>query len=83
MQAERCVEGAPGAQDGDAEDQEFAIVFAAMGVNMETAYFFKQVLPHIPTFLGFVSCPSIRALVGSEMLTGLCPPTERQIVNLI
>ncbi|KAK9819490.1 hypothetical protein WJX81_001924 [Elliptochloris bilobata] len=28
--------------DGDAEDQEFAIVFAAMGVNMETAYFFKQ-----------------------------------------
>ena len=25
------------------EDEEFAIVFAAMGVNMETAHFFKQV----------------------------------------
>ena len=27
----------------DKEDEEFAIVFAAMGVNMETAHFFKQV----------------------------------------
>ena len=26
------------------DDAEFAIVFAAMGVNMETAHFFKQVL---------------------------------------
>jgi V-type H+-transporting ATPase subunit B len=26
-----------------AEDEQFAIVFAAMGVNMETAHFFKQV----------------------------------------
>lgn len=25
------------------EDEQFAIVFAAMGVNMETAHFFKQV----------------------------------------
>jgi hypothetical protein len=25
------------------EDDKFAIVFAAMGVNMETAHFFKQV----------------------------------------
>ena len=25
------------------EDSQFAIVFAAMGVNMETAHFFKQV----------------------------------------
>jgi vacuolar-type H+-ATPase subunit B/Vma2 len=25
------------------EDTQFAIVFAAMGVNMETAHFFKQV----------------------------------------
>ena len=25
------------------EESEFAIVFAAMGVNMETAHFFKQV----------------------------------------
>ena len=27
---------------GDSKDEEFAIVFAAMGVNMETAHFFKQ-----------------------------------------
>jgi V-type H+-transporting ATPase subunit B len=25
------------------DDAQFAIVFAAMGVNMETAHFFKQV----------------------------------------
>ena len=29
-------------EHGDGES-EFAIVFAAMGVNMETAHFFKQV----------------------------------------
>ena len=28
--------------DGESKDEEFAIVFAAMGVNMETAHFFKQ-----------------------------------------
>ena len=28
--------------DEQKEDEEFAIVFAAMGVNMETAHFFKQ-----------------------------------------
>ena len=27
----------------DKADEEFAIVFAAMGVNMETAHYFKQV----------------------------------------
>ena len=82
MQAEPCNEGGRGAQDGDAEDQEFAIVFAAMGVNMETAYFFKQVLPLTLTFLGSVCCPPFRALVGSEMLTNTCvPPSEWQIAN--
>jgi len=31
-------------QDGGEEGkEEFAIVFAAMGVNMETAHYFKQV----------------------------------------
>lgn len=30
-------------QDAGEEDSQFAIVFAAMGVNMETAHFFKQV----------------------------------------
>lgn len=29
--------------DGEEKEDEFAIVFAAMGVNMETAHFFKQV----------------------------------------
>lgn len=28
----------------DGQRESFAIVFAAMGVNMETAHFFKQVL---------------------------------------
>ncbi len=32
-----------GVDGGDSKDEEFAIVFAAMGVNMETAHFFKQV----------------------------------------
>lgn len=33
-----------GDEEGCAEEEEeFAIVFAAMGVNMETAHFFKQV----------------------------------------
>jgi len=32
-----CAQG-----DEQKEDEEFAIVFAAMGVNMETAHFFKQ-----------------------------------------
>jgi len=27
--------------DAGAEEEEFAIVFAAMGVNMETAHYFK------------------------------------------
>lgn len=31
------------------EDDKFAIVFAAMGVNMETAHFFKQVCLHTPS----------------------------------
>lgn len=29
--------------DSEGESEPFAIVFAAMGVNMETAHFFKQV----------------------------------------
>ena len=33
---------------GEEGDEEFAIVFAAMGVNMETAHFFKQVRAAAP-----------------------------------
>lgn len=32
-----------GEEDQAGGDDQFAIVFAAMGVNMETAHFFKQV----------------------------------------
>lgn len=32
-------------KEEDKGDGQFAIVFAAMGVNMETAHFFKQVRP--------------------------------------
>lgn len=37
------------------EDAQFAIVFAAMGVNMETAHFFKQVSERVcwTTWPGF------------------------------
>lgn len=35
------------------QDDKFAIVFAAMGVNMETAHFFKQVCVCAP-----VACPA-------------------------
>ena len=66
MQKEQPFEGGPGAQDGDAEDQEFAIVFAAMGVNMETAYFFKQVLPLIPTVLGICVARHSELCLGAK-----------------
>ena len=39
-----CPKYDPCAQDTE-DETEFAIVFAAMGVNMETAHFFKQVRP--------------------------------------
>lgn len=39
-------------QDGEEEGkEEFAIVFAAMGVNMETAHYFKQVLLCLSAFV--------------------------------
>ena len=39
-------------QDGEEEGkEEFAIVFAAMGVNMETAHYFKQVLLSVSAFV--------------------------------
>lgn len=42
----------------EAEEEEFAIVFAAMGVNMETAHFFKQVeLELSPSILHHLNKP--------------------------
>jgi hypothetical protein len=38
------------------DDAQFAIVFAAMGVNMETAHFFKQVCMHSLLRLCFWCC---------------------------
>ncbi len=37
-----------GDEEGGKAEEEFAIVFAAMGVNMETAHFFKQVRDERP-----------------------------------
>ena len=45
---------APG---GGAGKEEFAIVFAAMGVNMETAHFFKQVRQR-GAYARLHTCPS-------------------------
>ena len=59
------------------EDEEFAIVFAAMGVNMETAHFFKQVSLAVPpaqlvcaspTFT--LSAPDARPSLVARVLTG-------------
>ncbi len=56
-----CAQG-----DEQKEDEEFAIVFAAMGVNMETAHFFKQVCSNsmqlstglqTPTACPTLNCP--------------------------
>lgn len=43
-EAPKAAHGASGeAAAPDSSSNQFAIVFAAMGVNMETAHFFKQV----------------------------------------
>lgn len=43
----------------DKSAEEFAIVFAAMGVNMETAHYFKQVCPLLPELLEQTPQPSL------------------------
>jgi vacuolar-type H+-ATPase subunit B/Vma2 len=48
----RMLAGFRGPVQTEAGDSEFCIVFAAMGVNMETAHFFKQVLPTSNTLYG-------------------------------
>jgi V-type H+-transporting ATPase subunit B len=55
--------------DGDEEDTRFAIVFAAMGVNMETAHFFKQdfeengSLERTVLFLNLANDPTIERII--------------------
>eukprot|EP00879_Flechtneria_rotunda_P002805 GHRR01003016.1.p1 GENE.GHRR01003016.1~~GHRR01003016.1.p1 ORF type:complete len:477 (+),score=137.63 GHRR01003016.1:99-1529(+) len=56
-------------QDGDEGDDKFAIVFAAMGVNMETAHFFKQdfeengSLERTVLFLNLANDPTIERII--------------------
>ena len=47
----------------DKADEEFAIVFAAMGVNMETAHYFKQV--------------GVSAMACQDLIRGTCAATAR------
>ncbi|KOO21518.1 v-type proton ATPase subunit brain isoform [Chrysochromulina tobinii] len=53
----------------DDSEESFAIVFAAMGVNMETARFFKQdfeengALERVPLFLNLANDPTIERII--------------------
>jgi V-type H+-transporting ATPase subunit B len=54
VQGEKDLLGEEGAVE---KEEEFAIVFAAMGVNMETAHFFKQACgEHPPQACGVLVC---------------------------
>ncbi|KAK9944200.1 hypothetical protein M0R45_009778 [Rubus argutus] len=54
---------------GDVEDDNFAIVFAAMGVNMETAQFFKRdfeengSMERVTLFLNLANDPTIERII--------------------
>ena len=58
-----------GAAAEDAEEEEFAIVFAAMGVNMETAHFFKRdfeengSMARTVLFLNLANDPTIERII--------------------
>ncbi len=58
-----------GAADGEEEGEQFAIVFAAMGVNMETAHFFKRdfeengSMDRTVLFLNLANDPTIERIV--------------------
>lgn len=58
-----------GVEDGQEQDDKFAIVFAAMGVNMETAHFFKQdfeengSLERTVLFLNLANDPTIERII--------------------
>jgi len=60
----------PGSEEGSGEaDEEFAIVFAAMGVNMETAQFFKRnfeetgAMQRVTLFLNLANDPTIERII--------------------
>eukprot|EP01095_Lingulamoeba_sp_RSL-Kostka_P017326 TRINITY_DN892_c0_g3_i1.p1 TRINITY_DN892_c0_g3~~TRINITY_DN892_c0_g3_i1.p1 ORF type:complete len:539 (-),score=215.71 TRINITY_DN892_c0_g3_i1:80-1696(-) len=56
-----------------AEESNFAIVFAAMGVNMETARFFKQdfeengSMEHVTLFLNLANDPTIERIITPRL----------------
>merc|ERR1719248_257591 len=56
-------------EEKDANSDEFAIVFAAMGVNMETAHFFKQdfqengSMENVVLFLNLANDPTIERII--------------------
>jgi len=58
-----------GAKGKDEEEEEFAIVFAAMGVNMETAHFFKRdfeengSMARTVLFLNLANDPTIERII--------------------
>jgi V-type H+-transporting ATPase subunit B len=58
-----------GAKGEDEEEEEFAIVFAAMGVNMETAHFFKRdfeengSMARTVLFLNLANDPTIERII--------------------
>ena len=58
-----------GADAADEEEEEFAIVFAAMGVNMETAHFFKRdfeengSMARTVLFLNLANDPTIERII--------------------
>ncbi|KAF8056378.1 V-type proton ATPase subunit B 1 [Scenedesmus sp. PABB004] len=61
--------GEGGGEGGEGEEDKFAIVFAAMGVNMETAHFFKQdfeengSLQRTVLFLNLANDPTIERII--------------------
>jgi len=63
--------------EGDEEDTRFAIVFAAMGVNMETAHFFKQVclVGCLPALLQTMANIKHNMLFVAEQIKG-CSHTQ-------
>lgn len=60
-------------EEGEGGDQDFAIVFAAMGVNMETARFFREdfeengAMSKVTLFLNLANDPTIERIVTPRL----------------
>lgn len=57
-------------QDGEEEEgkEEFAIVFAAMGVNMETAHYFKQVCHSVGLLNSQLVCSALYTVCTIQIM---------------